>query len=211
MPELPTESTPIEIYLIDDNDRFRKSVRALFENTGMTLFDFSSADEFLEQLSGQPKKQVRQCVRQCIVTDIHMPGMSGLQLIRQLQIKKVRLPVIVVSGSADVPTAVACMREGASNFIEKPFDPNQLIQQIHAAIEDPGAVLRNPDASRQKLRTLTPREKQVFSHVCEGRLNKTTADILGISVKTVELHRAKVISKLGVRSIQELVKLNLGY
>ncbi len=205
--ECPGESVPIEVYLIDDDDRFRQSIRAFFDSSAITLFDFRSADVFFDQFCRQPERQARRC----IVTDLYMPGMSGLQLIRKLQSNAVRLPVIVVTGAADVALAVECMRQGASNFIEKPFDPERLIQQINLAVADPGAVLRNPDGSRQKLRLLTPRERQVLGHVCEGRLNKTIADVLGISVKTVELHRARVIAKLGVRSIQDLVKLNLGY
>jgi two-component system, LuxR family, response regulator FixJ len=197
----------LTVFLVDDNESFRRSTLWLLEDADMTVNEFPSAHALLEALARLSKPV--ECG--CIVTDLRMPGMSGLELMEELRKRKVTLPVIMITGHGDVPLAVEAMRRGAVNFLEKPFEETVLIETIRAAVSEPGAALRNPEASRAKLKRLSPRERQVLELVCAGSLNKSIADTLGISVKTVELHRSNMLSKLETRTIQELVKLSLGY
>lgn len=196
----------LQVLLVDDNEPFRLSTAWMLEGNGLQVQDFESAAALLTALASNPPPPP--C---CIVTDMRMPGMNGLELMETLHRQHIDMPVILITGHGDIPLAVEAMRRGAASVLEKPFDGETLIATIQTAVADPGARLKNPTETRAKLDRLTPRERQVMDMVCLGHLSKTIADKLGISVKTVELHRANLTGKLGVKTVQELVRINLGY
>jgi FixJ family two-component response regulator len=201
------------VYLVDDNQPFRRSTALLLETFGIEVRDFDAGSGLLAQLAqvGTP------LCGSCAVSDIRMPEMSGLELLEEIKRRKYDIPVIFITAHADVPLAVEAMRRGAVNFIEKPFAGEVLIQAIQlAALEErpqaPPVTAPSPSGNPSpKLMSLTRRERQVLELVVAGKFNKTIADILGISTKTVELHRASLMTKLGVRTVPDLVKVFLGY
>ncbi|GGX75383.1 response regulator transcription factor [Saccharospirillum salsuginis] len=197
----------LTVHLIDDDDSFRESTAWLLEASDLEVVDHASPGDFLGELEQKgPAGQVG-----CVVTDLRMPEMNGFELMDELRKRHLSMPVVMITGHGDVPVAVEAMKMGAANFIEKPFDGTVLVETVRQAMREPGAKLRNPEATRERLDKLSPRERQVLDLVCAGKLNKTIADVLGISIKTVELHRANMQSKLGARNVQELVRLTLGY
>jgi two-component system response regulator FixJ len=193
------------IYLVDDNDGFRDSTAWLLETAGFEVQAYASGPAFLEAYAGERHGGGALC----IVSDIRMPLMSGLQLQEELRRRGIGLPLVFVTAHGDVPLAVEAMRKGASNFLEKPFSDDALIDAIRAAI----ANARNhaAEAGDDRLARLSPRERQVMDLVVASKPNKIIADVLGISVKTVELHRSNMMNKLGVRSLPELMKVALGH
>jgi two-component system response regulator FixJ len=200
------------VYLLDDNLPFRRSTTMLLETLGIEVHDFASGPELLATLreAGAPLQG------SCTVSDVRMPEMSGLELLEEMKRQNYAMPVIFITAHADVALAVEAMRRGAANFIEKPFAGDVLVQAIRlaAAQEAPPALPATPAPTalpNPKLATLTRRERQVLELVVAGKFNKTIADVLGISTKTVELHRASLMSKLGVRTVPDLVKTFLGY
>lgn len=202
------------VYLVDDNQPFRCSTALLLETAGIEVRDFDSGAGLLAQLAqlGTPLGGT------CAVSDIRMPEMSGLELLEEMKRRGYDIPVIFVTAHADVPLAVEAMRRGAVNFIEKPFAGAVLIQAIQLSVveerpQPPRTGPSTPPAGRPspKLMSLTRREAQVLELVVAGKINKTIADVLGISTKTVELHRASLMTKLGVRTLPDLVKVFLGY
>jgi two-component system response regulator FixJ len=198
-------------YLVDDNEPFRRSTCLLLETELIDVRDFDSGAALLVQLEREPAPQTGACV----VSDIRMPQMSGLALMEELHRRELSMRVIFVTAHADVPLAVEAMRRGAADFIEKPFEARLLIQAIRlAAAAEPAQAPGNAGPRAQpdsRLSVLTRRERQVLELVVAGKFNKSVADILGISTKTVELHRASLMSKLGVRNLPDLVKVYLGY
>lgn len=188
------------VYLVDDNDAFRESTAWLLETAGYQVQAFASGPEFLAALS-----TARHPGPQCLVSDIRMPEMSGLQLQEELNRRGARLPLVFVTAHGDVPLAVEAMRKGASNFLEKPFSDEALTSAVDVAL----ASARGSGGGAELLAKLSPREKQVLDLVVASKPNKIIADILGISIKTVELHRANMMHKLGVRSLPELMKVAL--
>lgn len=195
------EST--RIYLVDDNDGFRESTAWLLETAGFEPRAYASAAAFLDAYPGERRGDGAEC----LVSDIRMPQMSGLQLQDELGRRDIRLPLVFVTAHGDVPLAVEAMRKGASNFLEKPFTDEALVQAIRAALSS----RQQAPARNGALAKLSPRERQVLDLVVASKPNKIIADILGISIKTVELHRANMMSKLGVRSLPELMKVALGH
>lgn len=195
------------VYLIDDDDSFRESTAWLLEAAELEVSEYASPKQFLEVIA--KRKWADQSG--CIVTDLRMPEMNGFELMDALRDQHLTLPVIMITGHGDVPAAVEAIKMGAANFIEKPFDGPVLVEIVKRAMREPGAQLRNPRGTQERIDKLSPRERQVLDLVCAGKLNKTIADVLGISIKTVELHRANMQSKLGARNVQELVRLTLGY
>lgn len=193
------------VYLVDDNDGFRDSTAWLLETAGFQVRPYASGPEFLESHdAGRPAGEA------CLVSDIRMPRMSGLQLQDELRRRGSTLPLVFVTAHGDVPLAVEAMRKGAANFLEKPFGDDTLIEAIRAAL----ANARNRGdgtISSAALEKLSPRERQVLDLVVASKPNKIIADILGISIKTVELHRSNMMNKLGVRSLPELMKVALGH
>ncbi|KWS05234.1 response regulator transcription factor [Lysobacter capsici] len=198
--------TEARIYLVDDNDGFRESTAWLLETAGFEVQAYASGPAFLDAYAGE-RHGTQPC---CLVSDIRMPLMSGLQLQEELRRRGIGLPLVFVTAHGDVPLAVEAMRKGASNFLEKPFSDEAVIDAIRAAIVN----ARNhagSEAGDDRLAKLSPRERQVMDLVVASKPNKIIADVLGISVKTVELHRSNMMNKLGVRSLPELMKVALGH
>lgn len=191
------------VHLVDDNEAFRRSTAWLLESAGFRVHTYASAPEFLSAAAAT----ARAPLAGCLVSDIRMPQMSGIELQEELHRLALRLPLIFVTAHGDVPLAVEAMRRGACDFIEKPFDGDTLIGAVQRAIA--ASPPADDDAAREKLARLTPREREVMEYVIAGKFNKVIADLLNISVKTVELHRANMMSKLDVHNVQELVRLAL--
>ncbi|MBB3342830.1 MULTISPECIES: response regulator [unclassified Luteimonas] len=192
------------VYLVDDNDGFRDSTAWLLETANFEVRAFASAAAFLTVFDS-----TRHGDDECLVSDIRMPEMSGLQLQDELLRRGSSLPLIFVTAHGDVPLAVEAMRKGASNFLEKPFSDEALVEAIGHALRRERRQAGAPQG--EALAKLSPRERQVLDLVVASKPNKIIADILGISIKTVELHRANMMSKLGVRSLPELMKVALGH
>ena len=196
-------SEPI-VHLIDDDDAVRASLSFVLEMNDLPARTYGSALEFLE---------VAEAVRSgCIVTDVRMPEMSGLELVRRLKERGVTLPVVVITGHGDVPLAVEAMRAGVIDFIEKPFDDEVLLRSIRMAL-DSKAESDVHAQERQRfetmLATLSGREKDVLRGVIAGKMNKVIAHELGISPRTVEVYRANVMSKTNAHGLSELVRIAL--
>lgn len=198
---------PLLTYIIDDNEAFRESTGWLLEDHGFEVQGFASAPQFLEAMDGGSV----QTGDSVVLTDLRMPEMSGLELMDRMVAANARLPVVFVTGHGDVPLAVEAMRKGAANFLEKPVDENLLVQSLQLAVRSPGARPRDPERASDLIERLSPREYQVMELVCSGKLNKTIADVLDISIKTVELHRANMMQKLEARNVPELIHRVLGY
>lgn len=192
------------VHVIDDDESVRDSLTFLLEGMNLTVLTYPSAAVFLEQrpwgLGG------------CIVSDVRMPGISGIELLRILKEKGVDLPLIVITGNADIPLAVEAMKAGASDFLEKPFDDEVLLASIQTALGD---RTRSPRASaetieiNERLQTLTGREREVLDCLVSGLSNKNIAMTLGISPRTVEVHRAHVMTKMSATSLSHLIRMAL--
>ena len=180
------------VYVVDDDDAVRSAVRLLFRTADLEVETFSSAAAFLQGANLE-----RRC---CLLLDIRMPGMTGSDLHDELRGRGVRAPVIFITGHGDIPMAVEAMRKGAYDFIEKPFDDEQLLSQVLGALGDP-----RPDHDG-----LSGRQRAVLERVLEGKTNRQIAEELSISLKTVEFHRARIMQKLGVRTAAELFRRCLG-
>lgn len=189
------------VFIVDDDEALRDSLAWLLEGNGLRVRMFASATAFLEAYSN--------AMTGCLVLDVRMPGMSGLELHERLQGLGSTLPIIFVTGHGDVPMAVAALKKGATDFIEKPFNNNdilRLVEQCLATDRERAGQRRRQAEIRKRLDILTPREREVLERMTAGRLNKQIADELGISIKTVEVHRARVMDKMEVRSVAELVQ-----
>jgi two-component system, LuxR family, response regulator FixJ len=196
MSEKPT------VFIVDDDAAVRRFLRSLVSSVDLEVETFRTAQAFLAAF--EPNK------RGCILLDIRMPGMSGLELQRELRERGIFLPVIFLTGHGDVQIAVHAMKAGAADFIEKPFKNNQLLDRIQKAV----AESLNTDQTRMKrdeverrIASLTPREQQVLELVTLGKTNKSIAKQLAISKRTVEIHRAKVMDKMSAGSLAELVHM----
>jgi two-component system, LuxR family, response regulator FixJ len=203
---IPEQTLSGTAYLVDDNDGFRKSTAWLLEAHGLAVKTFASANEFLAFLDIGSQRTATAC----LILDVRMPGMNGLELQDALMQRGEELPIVFMSGHADIPLAVEAMRKGAMNFLEKPFTEEALIDAVKAALKAKTSLSsshRSDPEAKARLASLTNRERQVLELVLEGKLNKTTADILNISIKTVELHRARVMSKMQAKSLAHLVQL----
>jgi len=188
------------VYLVDDDEAIRDSLGLLLRSVGLECEVYASALEFLDAYD--PSRH------SCLVADIRMPGLSGLELQQRLNEQRSEVPVIFITGHGDVPMAVNAMKSGASDFIQKPFRDQDLIDRIHKALakdSERRASRAQEDAIRERLSTLTPRETEVMRRVVRGQANKVIALDLGVSQRTVELHRARVMRKLKMRSLAELV------
>ena len=194
--------TELVIHIIDDDDAMRDSLDYLLDAASMTARTYASADEFLAQ--------VDQLAPGCIVTDVRMPGMSGLELVRLLAERGVPHPVIVITAHGDVAMAVEAMRAGAIDFLEKPFEDEALLSSIRLALTS-GTRTDQSHAEKERLcailQTLSPREHDVLNGVVDGKMNKNIAFELGISPRTVEVYRANMMSKTGARGLSELVRM----
>lgn len=190
------------IYVVDDDEAMRDSMTWLLEGEGYKIACFDSAAAFLGAW--------RSSLRGCIVLDVRMPEMSGLELQEKLDSIGSHLPIIFVTGHGDVPMAVGALQRGACDFIEKPFHNEDLLARIERALELDSQIAarqQRDNAIASRLDQLTQREREVMQLVVAGKLNKQIADELDISMKTVEAHRARVMEKMGVRTLAELVKI----
>lgn len=188
------------IFIIDDDVAIRDSLRMMLEAAGHTVRDFASAQIFLSDPDLQGG---------CLIVDIRMPGMGGLELQEELMRRKVTIPVIVITGHGDVPLAVRAMRAGAIDFVEKPFDVDRMLQSVADALEaGQRAQSRAAEArqARDLLDLLTPREREILDQLLKGHANKVVAHQLGISPRTVEIHRASIMEKLHARNLSNVVR-----
>ena len=192
------------VHLVDDNESFRRSTAWLLEAADLAVRDYPGGRELLSALERRGDDHGPAC----IVSDIRMPGMSGIELHGELRRRECLLPLIFITAHGDIPLAVEAMRNGALDFIEKPFEEATLVDAVQRALQHQPAARASHDATR-RLAALTPRERQVMELVVAGKLNKVVADELGISIKTVELHRANMMSKLGVRNLPDLVRMSM--
>jgi RNA polymerase sigma factor (sigma-70 family) len=189
------------VYIVDDDDAMRDSLVWLLESHGFAVEAYPSAERFLQAY--------REEMRGCLVLDVRMPGMSGLELHERLVARRVALPVIFVTGHGDVPMAVSALKKGAVDFIEKPFGDRDMLRLVTQCLELERArrEAREREAEvGRRVASLTEREREVMDLVVAGKLNKQVADELGISIKTVEVHRARVMEKMAVGSLAELVQ-----
>ena len=190
------------VYVIDDDEAVRASLDWLISSVRLPVRTFASAREFLDAY--QPDQQG------CVVVDVRMPGMSGLELQRNLAEVSGQLPVIIITGHGDIHMAVDAMKAGAFDFIEKPFDEQVLLDLVQKAVEKCAEVTHDHalrDEIRRRLQLLTPREGEVLELVLAGEPNKRIAVRLGICEKTVEAHRSKVMEKTQAKSFADLIKL----
>jgi two-component system response regulator FixJ len=190
------------VHLVDDDEAIRRSVGFMLKTSGFHVHTYESGVELL--------KAAPDLESGCILLDIRMPGMDGLEAQRALRDKGVTLPVIIMTGHGDVSLAVQAMKAGAVDFIEKPFEKAVLLSAIEHGVErlkKSAADHDRADEAAVRLQALTPREREVLDGLARGLPNKTIAYDLGISPRTVEIHRANVMSKLGVRSLSEALRI----
>src|ERR1700724_60753 len=198
-----TEPAPI-VFVVDDDEAVRNSLCLLLKSLGLAAVPLPAAQEFLSTYRpDQPG---------CLVLDVRMPGMSGIELQQQLNLRGAVIPVIFITGHGDVPMAVEAMQQGAFDFLQKPFRDQDLIDRIQRALEK-DRVNRAELGKRSDLRArheaLTPREREVLALVMSGKANKVMAADLGLSQRTVEVHRARVMEKMGASSLAHLVRMVL--
>jgi two-component system response regulator FixJ len=198
---MPPEPVPI-VFVVDDDRAMRDSLRWLLESIGLSVRTYATAAEFLrEHDPAQPG---------CLVLDVRMPGMSGLDLQAELAQRGAELPTIVVTGHGEVAMAVRAVKAGAIDFIEKPFSDQLLLDRVRQALEidrqSREVRVRREDA-RRRLASLSAREREVLELVAAGKANKEIAAALGLSPKTVEVHRAHVMSKMAADSLAELIRV----
>jgi two-component system, LuxR family, response regulator FixJ len=189
------------VHIVEDDAPVRRSLERLLQSEGFATHGYATA---LACLEAAPR-----LTEGCLLLDVQMPDMDGLQLQAQLAALGVELPVIVLTGKADVTTAVRAMKAGAVDFLEKPFDPEGLVAAIEAAMEGAGhpAIHKQAAEAAARIATLTPREREVLDGLVAGQINKAMAFEMGISVRTVELHRAHMLGRLGTRRLAEAVRL----
>jgi FixJ family two-component response regulator len=200
----PAITSPI-VYIVDDNDGVRETLQLLFESIDQAVKAFASAHEFLSAYPvGQPG---------CLIADVRMPGMSGLELHEEMRRRTIDLPVIFITGYGDIEMAVTAMKAGAVDFIAKPYKEQELLDRVQKAVSRSIEQRRQSDETgraRVQLARLTPRERQVLDLIVAGEPNKRIAHRLELSLKTIEFHRANIMKKLEVRSVAELVKMAIG-
>lgn len=201
-----TDSTPAaaKVYVVDDDPSARESLCWLLNTEGIETEAFESAEAFLRRWSSE--------LFGCITVDIRMPGISGLQLQEELIQRNNLMPVIVLTGHADVPVAIRAMKQGAHDFLQKPYSDHELLASVRAALQfslQIDQAEHDKAAAANAIENLTEREREVMCLVVEGRTNKAVAAELGISEKTVEVHRARVMEKTRARSLSELVRICL--
>jgi two-component system, LuxR family, response regulator FixJ len=192
------------VHVIDDDDALRESLAFLLRTAQIDVRDYSSASAFLDAL---PDLNLA-----CIITDVRMPGLSGIDLLKRLKELKINVPVIVITGHADVPLAVEAMKFGAIDFLEKPFDDEVLIASVRSAMRDrQGDAKRHAErvAVESRLADLSNRERDVLTGLVAGHANKQIAFDLGISPRTVEIYRANLMDKMKAASLSDLVRMAL--
>jgi FixJ family two-component response regulator len=196
------EPKPVTCFVVDDDASVRRSLSFLIKSLGYRVETFDCADAFLAR---KPFGGIG-----CIITDVKMPGMSGLDLQDVLGSGDSALPIIFITGHGDLPMGVKAMKKGAVDFLAKPFDDEELIAAIALAVDrcrKTRETASAAEAARRRIETLSPREQEVLRHVISGRLNKEIAYDLGIAEQTVKIHRGRLVKKLEVNSLADLVRL----
>jgi two-component system response regulator FixJ len=190
------------VFIVDDDEAVRNSLRLLLKSVGLAAVALPTAQEFLAKYDPQQAG--------CLILDVRMPGMSGLELQEQLNVRGAMIPVIFITGHGDIPMAVEAMQQGAFDFLQKPFRDQDLIDRIQRALtkdQANRAELKEKSGVRERLQTLTPREREVLDLVTSGKPNKIMAADLGVSQRTVEIHRARVMEKMHASSLAQLVRM----
>lgn len=192
------------VFIVDDDEDLRSSLQDLVEAEGLSARSFASARQFLQAV-GETRAG-------CLIVDIHMPGMDGLELQRKLRQERISIPVIVITGCGDVPKAVNALKAGAVDFIEKPFSGELVLRSVREALEISKRVQEKEALTAHAVdhvERLTPREREVFNHLVLGDSNKMIAAKLSISPRTVEVHRARIMEKMRAQSLSHLVQMAL--
>jgi len=190
------------VYVIDDDQAMRDSLEFLLGSADFDVRLFESALDFLNEMPNLPFG--------CIVSDVRMPGMNGMDLLKQLKNDRARLPVVIMTGHGDVPLAVEAMKLGAIDFIEKPFEDDRLIGMIETSLKQAGEEARSEAVSQDivaRIQSLSPRERQVMDGLIAGMSNKVIAREFDISPRTIEVYRANVMTKMQASSLSELVRM----
>lgn len=189
------------VHVVDDEPDVRDALRLLIRSMGHNVKTYPSALDFLQHCAPEQPG--------CLVLDVRLPGMSGLELQRQLNERRIRIPIIFISGHGDIPMAVRAVQAGAVDFLEKPFSDQDLLDRIEQALARDRDLRSQAEESADvaaRLATLTPRELEVLQLLMEGAVNKIIARQLDVSVRTVEIHRARVLHKMGVDNVSQLVR-----
>jgi two-component system response regulator FixJ len=192
------------VFIVDDDDAVRGSLRLLLKSAGLPAVAHASAKEFLD--NWHPEQPG------CLILDVRMPGMSGIELQSELNRRGAIIPVIFVSGHGDIPMAVEAIQHGAFDFLPKPFSDKDLIDRVQRALAadaENRKALVEKDTLRSRYDSLTPREQEVLVLVTQGKANKVMAGDLGVSQRTVEIHRARVMEKMGANSLAQLVRMTI--
>jgi len=195
-------NSPATVFIVDDDPAVLKSLSRLLRSAGLAVATFPSPREFLDRHDP--------ALPGCLVLDIAMPGLNGLELQQELVARGHELPIIFLTGHGDIPMSVQAMKRGAVDFLTKPVDDEALLKAVSVALEKDRhqrQVRAGIAEIQQRLATLTPREREVLEHVIAGQLNKQTAGDLGTAEKTIKVHRARVMEKMKVDSVAELVRL----
>lgn len=191
------------VFIVDDDEAVRQSTAWLIESIGLKVSTFVSADNFLENYNNESG---------CIVMDVRMPGMSGLEAQEEMKNRGISLPLIFITGHGDVPMAVRALKRGAFDFIEKPFNDQLLLDAVQRGLKQNSEAresLIENESIDKRISSLTPREHEVMLRVTEGKPNKVIAHELNVSIKTVEVHRARMMEKMEASSVAELVKVTI--
>ncbi len=192
------------VFIVDDDEAVRNSLRLLVRSVGLPAVTANSAQDFLATYDPADPG--------CLILDVRMPGLSGIELQQQLNLRGAVIPVIFITGHGDIPMAVEAMRQGAFDFLQKPFRDQELIDRIQRALEKDRtnrAALLEQGRIKARRDSLTPREREVLELVTSGKPNKVMAADLGLSQRTVEIHRARVMEKMGATSLAQLVRMVL--
>ena len=192
----------LPIFLVDDDAAVRDALCLYLEATGFAVRTFDSAETFLGEID--------EMGRGVLVLDQRMTGMSGLELQSELKVRGVEMPTIFITGHGDVPMSVRAMKEGATDFLEKPFRNSDLLASIEQVLAQDAVKMENylyQAGVREKYDSLTPREKEVMEHIVRGLPNKSVAQMLGVSMRTIEAHRGRVMEKMDARSLPDLVRM----
>ncbi len=197
-------NSDVMVYIVDDDAAIRRSLEMLLHSVGHKARSYASAREFLDSFDPS--------IAGCLVLDVRMPEMSGLDLQQMLVQHKIKIPVIIITGHGDVPMAVRAMKEGAVDFIEKPFHDQDLLDSIAKALAKSLEIQQQQNGQakfRERVSRLSPRERQVMETLVAGKQCKVIASELGISPKTVDVHRSHIMEKMQVKSLVELVRLSM--
>lgn len=196
-----SENNP-RVFIVDDDPSIRKSLDRLIRSAGLAVETFATAHEFLERHSHKGPS--------CLVLDVKMPGLNGLELQEKLLSQEYAMPIIFITGHGDIPMTVKAIKKGAIDFLSKPFDDKDLLDAVHEALQTDSkawTVRDELENIHRRLKSLTPREYEILTYVINGMLNKQIAYALKISEKTVKVHRGRVMEKMDVDSVAELVRL----